>query len=128
MEKRKLEELQEYYPGIETNFYNLNNLNLDAVLADADLVLVHEWNEHELVKRIGEHRVANKYKLIFHDTHHRAVTEKASMAQYDLQHYDGVLAFGEVIREIYLEESWTKKAWTWHEAADDSVFYPARER
>ena len=121
--KEKIQELQEYYPGLETNFYNLESLNLDAVLTGADLVLVHEWNDHDLVKRIGQHRVANNYKVIFHDTHHRAVTEKASMAQYDLQHYDGVLAFGEVIRQIYLKENWTQKAWTWHEAADDSVFY-----
>ncbi|GEO06356.1 hypothetical protein AAE02nite_40200 [Adhaeribacter aerolatus] len=122
--EEKIQELQEYYPGLETNFYNLESLNLDAVLAGADLVLVHEWNDHDLVKRIGQHHINKDYKLIFHDTHHRAVTEKASMAQYDLQHYDGVLAFGEVIRQIYLKENWTRKAWTWHEAADDSVFYP----
>lgn len=120
----KPDELVQYYPGIQTNFYQPDSLDLDVVLADADLVLVHEWNDHDLVKRIGQHRFGKNYKLLFHDTHHRAVTEKASMAQYDLQHYDGALAFGEVIRNIYLKEKWTKKAWTWHEAADDSVFYP----
>jgi spore maturation protein CgeB len=46
------------------------------------------------------------------------------MARYDLRHYDGVLAFGNVIRELYLREGWTRRAWTWHEAADTSVFYP----
>ena len=121
---KKLEELQTYYPGLETNFYDLDTLNLDATLIDADLVLVHEWNDHTLVKRIGEHRKKNNYKLLFHDTHHRAVTEKQSMAAYDLSNYDGVLAFGEVIRNIYLQEGWTKNAWTWHEAADERVFYP----
>ncbi|RDC63687.1 CgeB family protein [Adhaeribacter pallidiroseus] len=120
----KVKELQQYYPGLQTNFYNLSSLNLDTVLQGADLVLVHEWNDHELVKRLGEHRLQNNYKLLFHDTHHRAVTEKSSMATYDLAHYDGVLAFGEVIKNIYLQEKWTQKAWTWHEAADDSVFYP----
>jgi spore maturation protein CgeB len=73
---------------------------------------------------VGEHRTKSNYKLLFHDTHHRAVTEKKSMAAYDLSYYDGVLAFGEVIRNIYLQEQWTQKAWTWHEAADDYVFYP----
>ncbi|QNF35435.1 glycosyltransferase [Adhaeribacter swui] len=120
----KLNELHSYYPGLATNFYNLDTLKLDSVLLNADLVLVHEWNDHELVKRIGEHRIGKNYKLLFHDTHHRAVTEKSSMAAYDLSHYDGVLAFGEVIKNIYLQEQWTQKAWTWHEAADDSVFYP----
>ena len=123
--KDKVKELQEYYPGISTNFYSLETIDLNEVLATADLVLVHEWNEHELVKRIGEHRAKNSnYKLIFHDTHHRAVTERESMAKYDLTHYDGVLAFGEVIKNLYLQEGWTTKAWTWHEAADTSVFYP----
>ncbi|WP_299754164.1 glycosyltransferase [uncultured Pontibacter sp.] len=123
--KDKLNELQEYYPGISTNFYTLESINLDEVLADTDLVLVHEWSEHELVKRIGEHRAnRGKYKLLFHDTHHRAVTERESMAKYDLSHYDGVLAFGQKIRDLYLQEGWTKQAWTWHEAADTSVFYP----
>ncbi|MFT2008161.1 glycosyltransferase [Pontibacter sp. 13R65] len=122
--EQKLEELQEYYPGISTNFYTLDTLNLDEVLHEADLVLVHEWSEHELVKRVGEHRVKSNYKLLFHDTHHRAVTERESMAKYDLTHYDGVLAFGQVIRDLYLQQGWTSRAWTWHEAADTSVFYP----
>ncbi|WP_026464324.1 CgeB family protein [Adhaeribacter aquaticus] len=122
--EEKLEELKKYYPGLKTNFYNLETLDLDAVLNEADLVLVHEWNDHELVRRVGVHRTRSKYKLLFHDTHHRAVTEKGSMAAYDLSNYDGVLAFGEVIKNIYLKENWTKKAWTWHEAADDYVFYP----
>ncbi|MBF9252810.1 glycosyltransferase [Pontibacter sp. 172403-2] len=123
--KEKLDELQQYYPGISTNFYTLESIDLDAVLKNADLVLVHEWNDHELVKRIGEHRAnGGKYKLLFHDTHHRAVTERESMAKYDLTHYDGVLAFGRKIRDLYLQEGWADKAWTWHEAADTSVFYP----
>jgi spore maturation protein CgeB len=29
-----------------------------------------------------------------------------------------------VISRIYLQEGWTKKAWTWHEAADTRVFKP----
>ncbi|MFD3001760.1 glycosyltransferase [Pontibacter toksunensis] len=123
--EEKLEELQQYYPGISTNFYTLESLDLDEGLKESDLVLVHEWNEHELVKRVGEHRArTGHYKLIFHDTHHRAVTEREAMSKYDLTYYDGVLAFGQVIRDLYLKEGWASKAWTWHEAADTSVFYP----
>ena len=36
--------------------YDLRTLRLDAALDGADLVLVHEWNDHDLVQRIGEHR------------------------------------------------------------------------
>ena len=120
----QLDEFRQYYPTLRSNFYQLATLDLDAVLRDADLVLVHEWNDHALVQRIGEHRASHSYQLLFHDTHHRAVTERASMAAYDLRHYDGVLAFGGVIRDLYLREGWARRAWTWHEAADTSVFYP----
>jgi spore maturation protein CgeB len=49
------------------------------------------------------------------------------MAAYDLRHYDGVLAYGESIRQVYLREGWTRRAWTWHEAADTRVFRPRPE-
>jgi spore maturation protein CgeB len=104
-------------------------LDVDRALDGADLVLVHEWSAPELVARIGERRAAGgSFRLLFHDTHHRAVSAPAEMARYDLRHYDGVLAFGEVIRRIYLDRGWCARAWTWHEAADTRVFRPpARE-
>jgi len=46
------------------------------------------------------------------------------MARYELGDYDGVLAFGEVIRQLYLRQGWTQQAWTWHEAADTRLFHP----
>ena len=70
----------------------------------ADLVIVHEWNDHGLVKRIGEHRARNRsYRLLFHDTHHRAITAREQMQAYELSHYDGVLAYGEVLRQLYMQ-------------------------
>ena len=47
---------------------------------------------------------------------------RRAMAADDLRHYDGVLAFGAVLRELYLERGWAARAWTWHEAADTRVF------
>jgi spore maturation protein CgeB len=89
------------------------------------MVLVHKWNEHALVRRIGEHRAwAGGYQLLFHDTHHRSVTDPESMKAYDLRHYDGVLAFGKVIRDLYLARGWARHVLTWHEAADTRVFRP----
>jgi spore maturation protein CgeB len=113
------------YPMLRSHRYDAGTLDLDEVLEDAQLVLVHEWNAHTLVARIGEHRRANgHYRLLFHDTHHRAVTESESMAAYRLEHYDGVLAYGEVLSTIYRARGWAKRAWTWHEAADTRVFRP----
>jgi spore maturation protein CgeB len=45
------------------------------------------------------------------------------MAIYDLTHYDGVLAFGEVIRHLYLAHGWVSRAWTWVEG----LFTPGRD-
>jgi spore maturation protein CgeB len=113
------------YPWLTSWRYDPGRLDLDQALDAADLVLVHEWNEPGLVRRIGEHRArAGGYRLLFHDTHHRAVTAPASMKAYDLSHYDGVLAFGQVIRDLYLRYGWARRAWTWHEAADTRVFHP----
>jgi spore maturation protein CgeB len=113
------------FPTLSSIEYDLAQLDLDAVLDEADLVLVHEWSEPELVSRIGRHRAGGgRYRLLFHDTHHRAVTAPREMARFDLAHYDGVLAFGEVIRQLYLSRGWAPRAWTWHEAADTRVFYP----
>jgi spore maturation protein CgeB len=116
------------YPGLNSEFFDLAALDLDSAIEGADLVLVHEWNPHELVRRIGEHRASNgSYVLLFHDTHHRSVTDPDSMGAYDLRHYDGVLAYGTAIREIYSARDWTRRAWTWHEAADTRVFHPLPE-
>ena len=120
-----LETFRKVYPQLRSVRYDLATLELEAVLEEANLVIVHEWNDPELVHRLGEHRRRHgQFRLLFHDTHHRAVTDRQSMAAYDLRHYDGVLAFGEVLRQLYLDEGWTQRAWTWHEAADVRVFRP----
>jgi len=114
------------YPHLSSTRAALERLDLDEALDGADLVLVHEWNDHPLVKRIGEHRArGGRYTLLFHDTHHRSLTDERALAAYDLQHYDGVLAFGEVIRERYVARGWARRAFTWHEAADVRTFRPS---
>jgi spore maturation protein CgeB len=100
-------------------------LDLEAVLSEADLVLVHEWNDPALVSRVGTARKeGGRFVLLFHDTHHRAVTDPAAMARFDLSGYDGVLAFGRVLRDLYISRGWAARAWTWHEGADTRIFTP----
>ncbi len=123
--KAPLQEMSRVYPQLSSTPYDLDELDLDEELRDADAVIVHEWNDHVLVREIGEHRRHHDhYRLLFHDTHHRSVTDPDSMKSYDLSAYDGVLAFGETIRRIYVEEGRAGRAWTWHEAADTQVFHP----
>ncbi|WP_437544399.1 glycosyltransferase [Sorangium sp. So ce367] len=124
-----LREVREVYPRLDPIRYDLASLDLNEALEGASLVLVHEWSEPELVARIGAHRARASrapYRLLFHDTHHRSVTDPGAMARYDLAHYDGVLAFGRVIRDLYLERRWARRAFVWHEAADVRVFRPRR--
>ena len=112
------------YPELGTTTYE-GLPDLDAVLDGADLVLVHEWTEPELVRAIGRHRLrGGRYRLLFHDTHHRAASEPESVARACLDGYDGVLAFGEALRQRWLEQGWAKRVWVWHEAADLELFRP----
>ncbi|HET6612439.1 MAG TPA: hypothetical protein VFG83_10630, partial [Kofleriaceae bacterium] len=115
--------VQNAYPFLTSTRY-FPDIDLDTALDGIDLVIVHEWNDHALVARLGALRRRRRFALLFHDTHHRAVTRPREMAAYDLSDYDGVLAFGDVLRRVYLERCLIQHAWTWHEAADVRVFYP----
>ena len=113
------------YPQPLPIVYDPLTLDLDEALAGASVVIVHEWNTPELVRAVGRRRArGGRFVLLFHDTHHRSVTDPAAMADFDLSGYDAVLAFGDVIRRIYLRERWARRAFVWHEAADTRVFHP----
>jgi spore maturation protein CgeB len=118
----------ETFPQLQSTLYDTKRLDLGAALDGADLVLVHEWNGPELVAAIGARRRRGGFRLLFHDTHHRSVTAPRQMRRFDLTGYDGVLAYGQVIRDLYLERGWAERAWTWHEAADVRVFRPVLGR
>src|SRR5438309_1702796 len=73
-----LQEFQQIYPTLHSIQYDIDTLDLQKEILGslpADLVIVHEWSEHALVKKMGELRKrSNAFTLLFHDTHHRAVT------------------------------------------------------
>ncbi|MDB5392765.1 MAG: hypothetical protein JWM91_271 [Rhodospirillales bacterium] len=117
------------YPAFSIYRYDPKTLALDEALDGAALVLVHEWTDPFLVARIGHHkRQGGRYLLLFHDTHHRMVSDPDSVAALQLEDYDGVLAFGEVLRNAYGDLGWARRAFTWHEAADTDLFCPRARR
>ena len=122
----RLGEAETLVPGVALHTYDLESLDLDIALDDADVVLVHEWNPPELVAAIGQKRSAGggSFTLLFHDTHHRAVSAPHEITRFDIDAYDGVLVFGEVLREVYLANGWARQVFTWHEAADTELFRP----
>jgi spore maturation protein CgeB len=122
-----VDEVLDAFPWLSSTCFDPREPDVAAMTEGADLVLVHEWNDPRLVELLGRHKAAGGYRLLFHDTHHRAVTQPEEMKRYDLGDYDGVLAFGSVIRDIYLDRGWTERAWTWHEAADVRTFHPLPE-
>lgn len=119
-----MEDIHALFPGIEIRQYDAC-LDLDEALDGADLVIVHEWNLPDLIADIGSRRAHGApFTLLFHDTHHRAVSAPDELAQFDLDGFDGVLAFGEVLRQIYMKLGWTDRVFTWHEAADIALYHP----
>ena len=119
-----LEPFQLNYPELRATVYSPGD-DVSRLIGDADLVIVHEWNEPELVAEIGRIRArGGRFTLLFHDTHHRAVSEPEEMREYELDHYDGVLAFGEAVAAIYRKWGWGDRAFVWHEAADTRRFHP----
>lgn len=123
--EKALEDIAAALPGLSSRLYDGAMPDLDEAADGADAVIVHEWSDPALVAEVGRRRAAGGgFRLLFHDTHHRSVSAPEEMAAYDLSAYDGVLAFGNVIRDIYLQKQWTAHAWTWHEAADTALFHP----
>lgn len=117
-------EFQKAYPQLRSHRYGrgYGGPSLRRILDDAQLVIVHEWNEPELIERIGECRRNGDFVLLFHDTHHRIAGGED--LPFSLKNYDGVLAYGQVLTDKYMRHGWTTRAWTWHEAADIRVFHP----
>jgi spore maturation protein CgeB len=93
-------------------------------LSGLDIVILHEWNPPALAAMLVDLRERCGYKLLFHDTHHRASSSPELMEAFHLRRFDGVLAFGRVLETIYRERYGIDAVWTLHEAADTSVFKP----
>ena len=111
------------FPGLDARVLAGED-GLAEALHDADLVLVHEWNDPALVAAIGRQRRHARFTLLFHDTHHRAVSDPDAIRLFDLSAYDGVLAFGATLARVYEAWGWAGRVHVWHEAADTALFHP----
>jgi spore maturation protein CgeB len=115
------------FPTLASKSYG-PDFDHEAAAADADVVIVHEWTDPEIIALLGRaRRYGGRFTLLFHDTHHRAVSAQADIAGLRLEDYDAILAFGETLRQRYLKAGWGKQVFTWHEAADDRLFRPHPE-
>jgi spore maturation protein CgeB len=125
--KEALDGFVRHYPELSATVYR-GDEDLGGLVDGADLVIVHEWNEPKLIADLGRMRSrGGDFTLLFHDTHHRAVSAPDEMRAYDLEDYDGVLAFGEALADVYRGWGWGDRVFVWHEAADVRRFHRLKD-
>lgn len=116
------------FPDLSIRFYGNRpalDEEVDELTRGADLVVVHEFNDPALVGAVGATRRKRRdFVVFFHDTHHRAVSAPDEIRRFDLEGYDGVLAYGESLADVYRRDFGRRRVWTFHEAADTTVFRP----
>lgn len=120
------------YPELDIRFYKSGADDfqsfLEEELKDTHIVLLHEWNDPQVVNRVLALKKKLGFIALFHDSHHRAHTRAGEILKFHLHLVDGVLAFGESIRRIYIDGFGVNRAWTFHEAADVEQFHPLHRR
>ena len=125
-----LEQFSSIYSELAITEYPADaNLDLwQQLLQGFDVVILHEWAPPELSQTLLTVRATTGFALLFHDTHHRASSSPEQIKAFGLERFDGVLAFGNVLRDLYRSSFRINKVWTLHEAADISVFHPLPQR
>ena len=123
-----LMEFEQTYPDLTIQTYQSGAINTPAawssVLEGFDVVIVHEWNPAPLTSTLLELRDQLRYKLLFHDTHHRASSSPEQIGLLGIHRFDGVIAFGAALRNLYHSQFGIHKTWVLHEAADTKIFRP----
>jgi spore maturation protein CgeB len=110
------------FPALRSRRYRPGEPNLDRTLAGADVVLVHEWTDPALIAAIGAHRASRgTYRLLFHDTHHRALSDRPAWDTLELANYDAVLVSDRALVDAYAQR--VRRVSVWHEAADLRVLH-----
>jgi spore maturation protein CgeB len=119
------------YPDLDIRFYK-DDSSFPAFAAEqlreADVVIIHEWNEPRVVNTILALKRQLGFYALLHDTHHRAYTSPRDLLRFHLFLLDGVLAFGDAILRIYRDGFGMPRCWTFHEAADVDHFRPISRR
>lgn len=120
-------EFMTVFPELASRLYDGIG-DIEAAVDEADVVVVHEWTDPEIVGVLGRlRRRGAPFRLLFHDTHHRAVSDPEAAKAWPIDDYDAVLAFGESLAEVYRDRGWGDRVLVWHEAADTSIFRPPAE-
>jgi spore maturation protein CgeB len=116
-------EFHRHYPDLHSIAYEVDTLDLEEVLAGADLLLVSACTDSALIERLGEQRRrVDTFRSLLRDASRNE--REMERTPPDLSGFDGVLASGDFLRRKYLESGEAKRAWTWREGADETIFHP----
>lgn len=124
--ERSLQDFKQAYSELDIQTYTQS----DEIemwrerLYNCHVVIVHEWNDPALVQQVLQLAPEMGFRTLFHDTHHRALSSPDSIRAFQPERFDGVILFGEALRAVYRSRFDVTRAWTLHEAADTSVFFP----
>jgi spore maturation protein CgeB len=124
---KSLLQFESTYPDIRIAFHSANRDALRVALRSTEVVVVHEWNPPDLIQVLLELRDDLGFQILFHDTHHRASSSPETIANLQVDRFDGVLAFGRALQQIYQSRFVLERVWVLHEGADTSVFHPRKE-
>ena len=125
--RRSLDDFARRYPDLPIRTYSAHLSDLEQwrdLLRSSNVVILHEWNPPALAQLLLDLRDELGFRLLFHDTHHRASSSPAQIAAFGLASFDGVLVFGDVLRSIYRDRFGIDRVWVLHEAADTNIFRP----
>jgi spore maturation protein CgeB len=92
-------------------------------LEQADVAMVHEWNDPSVVRLVVRLCRELGVHSVFHDTHYRVVLDADYRSQLDLQRFDDILAYSPSTAGRFRELGYSN-VHVLHEAADITVYRP----
>jgi spore maturation protein CgeB len=107
------------FPTLRSRRYRPGEPHLDRALAGAEAVLVDEWTDPALVAAVGAHRASHgAYRLLFHDGHHRGLSDRPDWDALELGGYDAALVAGHALSKLYARRTDVRRVHPWRGAAD----------
>jgi spore maturation protein CgeB len=123
---RAIAQFRDAFPDLVFETYRLDDAEafLRQRLAHADVAIVNEWNEPDVVRLIGRLCRELGVTAVFHDTHYRVVLDADYRDRLGLEQFDHILAFSPSVAERYRALDFSNVS-VLHEAADITVFKPS---
>jgi spore maturation protein CgeB len=131
---RPLVDFRRHFPFVDVRLYSRRSpreleQRLRAELSGVDAVVLHEWPAAEhpaLLELLLRLRAPCGYRLLFHDTHYRVLTQPLRMTRLGLERCDAILAYSPSLAAAYRDRLGLPAGGVhvFHEGADTALFRP----